>query len=90
MKARCEGLKQVPARRINRGANSRSPGGQKAPSSGLVNWEFSGIGFGLAKSGDAVALFPLAAFLENFQALKSFEHIPFPAQSGSRAQTTML
>jgi hypothetical protein len=32
----------------------------------------------------------LAAFLEQFRALKTLEHIPFAAQSGSRAQTPML
>jgi hypothetical protein len=32
----------------------------------------------------------LAALFENFQALKAFEHVPFPTQSGSCAQTTML
>jgi hypothetical protein len=32
----------------------------------------------------------LAALFENFKALKAFEHVPFPTQSGSCAQTTML
>jgi hypothetical protein len=45
---------------------------------------------GFAQAGDAVALFPLAAFFEQFRALKTLEHIPFAAQSGSRAQTPML
>ena len=35
-------------------------------------------------------VFPLAAFLEHFHALKALEHIPFAAQGGRRAQTAML
>jgi hypothetical protein len=46
--------------------------------------------FGFAQAGDAVAVLPLAAFLEQFRALKTLEHIPFAAQLGSRAQTPML
>jgi hypothetical protein len=49
-----------------------------------------GFAFGLAKAGDAVARFPLAAFFEKFEALKAFEHVSFPAQSGGRAQAAML
>jgi len=45
---------------------------------------------GLTQTGDPVSVFPLAAFLEQFRTLKTLEHIPFAAQSGSRAQTTML
>ena len=48
------------------------------------------VRFRLAQPGDPFALFPLAASLQYFEALKTFEHIPFAAQSGSRAQTTML
>jgi len=48
------------------------------------------IPLGLAKAGDPVALFPLAAFLEQFNPLKALEHIPFATQRGSRAQTSML
>ena len=33
----------------------------------------SGVGLGLAEAGDAVAVFPLAAFLEHFDALKALE-----------------
>ena len=46
--------------------------------------------FGFAEAGDAVAGFPLAAFFEEFEALKAFEHIPFTAQSGGCAQAAML
>jgi hypothetical protein len=49
-----------------------------------------GFRFGLAEAGDAVAGFPLAAFLEEFGALKTLEHITFAAQCGGRAQTAML
>lgn len=46
--------------------------------------------FGLAQTGDAVAGFPLAAFLEEFGALKALEDIAFAAQSGRRAEAAML
>jgi hypothetical protein len=48
------------------------------------------FGLGLTEAGDPVAVFPLAALLEQFRALKALEYIPFAAQSGSRAKTTML
>jgi len=50
----------------------------------------SRLRFGLAKAGGPVAFFPLAAFLEQFRGLKTLELIPFTAQGGRRAQTTML
>jgi hypothetical protein len=50
----------------------------------------SGFPFGLAQAGDAVALFPLAALLEQFQALETLQNVPFSAQGGRRAQTSML
>jgi len=46
--------------------------------------------FGLAQAGNAVAGFPLTAFLEQFQALKALEHVSFTAQGGGGAQTPML
>jgi hypothetical protein len=46
--------------------------------------------FGLAQTRDAVAGFPLAAFLEKFGALEALQDIAFAAQSGRRAQTAML
>ena len=49
-----------------------------------------GFAFGLAEAGDAVARFPLAAFLEEFEALKAFEHVSFTAQSSGCAQAAML
>jgi hypothetical protein len=49
-----------------------------------------GFAFGLAQTRDAFARFPLTSLLQQFQALKALEHIPFAAQSGSRAQTPML
>jgi hypothetical protein len=51
---------------------------------------FSGVRLGLTETRNAVAVFPLAAFLEQFRALKTLEHISFAAQRGSRAQTPML
>jgi hypothetical protein len=37
------------------------------------------FGFGFAQAGDAVAVLPLAAFLEQLRAFKTLEHIPFAA-----------
>jgi hypothetical protein len=48
------------------------------------------LAFGFAQTGDPVAVFPLAALLEQSHALKTLEHVPFPAQSGGRSQTPML
>ena len=50
----------------------------------------SGVGFRLAQPGDPVPFLPLAAFLEDFQALEAFEDIPFSAQGGGGAKTAML
>ena len=50
----------------------------------------SGVRLGLAETGDPVAVFPLAAFLEDFSALKTLEDIALAAQSGRRAETAML
>jgi len=50
----------------------------------------SGVGLGFAEAGDAVAGFPLAAFLEDFDALIAFEHIAFAAQGGRGAEAAML
>lgn len=47
-------------------------------------------GFGLAEAGDAVAGFPLTAFLEDFDALKALHDVSFAAQSGRGAQAAML
>ena len=51
---------------------------------------FSGVRLGLTETRNPVAVLPLAAFLEQFRALKTLEHISFAAQRGSRAQTSML
>lgn len=48
------------------------------------------VGFGFAKADDAVALFPLAAFFQNFDALKSFEDVAFAAERAGGAETAML
>ena len=45
----------------------------------------SGFSFGLAQTCNPLALFPLPSFLEQFQALKTFEHVAFPAQGSRRA-----
>ena len=46
--------------------------------------------FGFAEAGDAVAVLPLAAFLEQLDALKAFEDIALAAQYGHCAQTAVL
>ena len=46
--------------------------------------------FGFAEAGDAVAVLPLAAFLEQLDALEALEDIAFAAEGGRRAQTAML
>ena len=48
------------------------------------------VGLGLAEARDAVAGFPLAAFLENFDALKALHDVAFAALGGRRAQAAML
>jgi hypothetical protein len=58
--------------------------------SSFVIHHFLRFGLGFAQAGDAVAVFPLTAFLEQFRAFKTLEHIPFAAQHGGRAQTSML
>src|SRR5258708_96381 len=50
----------------------------------------SGLRLGLAQAGDAVALFPLAPFLDHFDAFKALKDIAFSAQGRCRAQTSML
>ena len=49
-----------------------------------------GFALGFPEACDAVPWFPLAAFLEQFYPLKALEDVPFAAQKGRRAQTTML
>jgi len=51
---------------------------------------FLRVRLGLTETRNPVAVFPLTAFLEQFRALKTLEHISFAAQRGSRAQTSML
>ena len=48
------------------------------------------VGFGFAEAGDAVAVLPLAAFLEKFGALEALENIALAPEFGRRAQTAML
>jgi len=44
----------------------------------------------LAQAGDAVAVLPLAALLEEFGALEALENIALATEGGRRAQTAML
>jgi hypothetical protein len=50
----------------------------------------SRFGFRFAEAGDAVAVFALAAFFEEFRAFKTLEDIAFAAQGGRCAQAAML
>jgi hypothetical protein len=50
----------------------------------------SGFRFGFAQTGNAVAIFALAALLQKLSAFKALENIAFTAQSGSGAQAAML
>ena len=54
---------------------NRKRGGAHAPEVPLACG--SGIRSGLAQAGNSVAWFPLIPFLEQFQALKAFEHVAF-------------
>ena len=48
------------------------------------------VRLGFTETRDAVAGFPLAAFLEDFRALKTLENIALAAQGGRRAEAAML
>ena len=50
----------------------------------------SGVGLGLAETGHAVAVFPLAALLEQGHALEALQSVSFRAQSAGSAQAAML
>jgi hypothetical protein len=50
----------------------------------------SGVRFGFAEAGDAVATLPLTALFKKRDTLETFEDIALAAESGRRAQTTML
>jgi hypothetical protein len=50
----------------------------------------SGVGLGLAEAGDAVAVFPLTPFFEDFDALKAFHDIALSTKGGSGAEATVL
>jgi len=50
----------------------------------------SGFRLGFAQAGDTVAVVPLAAFLEQGDSLKTFEHIAFGAGCADGAETGML
>jgi nitrogenase molybdenum-iron protein alpha/beta subunit len=57
----------------------------------VSNFGFSlSFALGFAKACDAVALFPLTAFLEKFEPLKTLQNISFSTQSGGCAQAAML
>jgi hypothetical protein len=49
-----------------------------------------GFAFGFAQAGDAVAVFPLTAFLKQLNAFEALEHIAFAAQGGCGAETPVL
>ena len=49
-----------------------------------------GVRFGFAKADDAVALFPLAAAFEDFDAFEAFENVALGAKRAGAFETTML
>jgi hypothetical protein len=49
----------------------------------------SRLRLGLAQAGNAITVFPLAAFLEERDTLKAFESISFRAQCAGGAQAAM-
>ena len=49
-----------------------------------------GFGFGFAEAGDAVPVFPLIAFLEQFNAFEAFQNVALGAQCAGALKTTML
>jgi hypothetical protein len=50
----------------------------------------SDVGLGLAKTLHAIALFPLAAFLEQFDALKTFQDVAFLYDTTETLKAFML
>ena len=49
-----------------------------------------GFGFGFTQAGDAIAILPLIAFFEDFDAFEAFQNVAFGAQSAGALKTTML
>jgi hypothetical protein len=61
----------------------------------IGNWQSeinksSDAGLGFAQAGDSIAVFPLAAFFEDFDALEALEDVPFRAGCAGGAQAAML
>lgn len=50
----------------------------------------SSLRLGLAKTGDAVAVFALTALLEEFGAFKTLEDVALATEGGSGAQAAVL
>lgn len=48
------------------------------------------FGFGFAKADNAVAVFPLAAFFENFHAFETFEDVALGAKCAGAFKAAML
>ena len=57
---------------------------------GASTLDKSRFGLGFAKAGDAVALFPLAAFFEDFHALKALEDVAFGGDLAGAFQASVL
>jgi hypothetical protein len=64
--------------------------GATTPSAPLPPPQRLNLRLGLAQTRDAVAILPLTAFLEDFDALKALHDVAFTAQGGSGAQAAML
>lgn len=50
----------------------------------------SSVWLGFAETRNAVAVFPLTAFLEDFRAFETLENIALAAKGGRCTETTML
>jgi hypothetical protein len=61
-----------------------------APVQRIGNRQCSDAGLGFAQAGDSIAVFPLAALFEDFDALEALEDVPFCAGSAGGAQAAML
>ena len=76
-----------------RGGQRAGPGKKKAGSRNCLpkrEGRRSNVGLGLAQTGDALASFPLAAFLEQLDALVAFKDVAFRAGHAGAAQAGVL
>ena len=58
----------------------------------MAKWKKKRLSFrlGLAQTSNAIAIFPLIAFLEEFDAFKTLQNIAFTAHSGTGCSETAM